>query len=367
MAPDAIVVGAGPAGLATSRELSRAGVGHRVLERGPSVGHTWAHLYDSLVLHTGKHLSALPGMPFPRATPLFPTRSDFLSYLEHYADAFRVPLTTGADVTSARPENGGWTVRTESGTGVGARALVFATGIVANPQVPPIPGADRFTGRMIHSVEYRRPDPFVGQNVLVVGAGNSAGEIATELAAAGARVTLAVRSGARVVPRELFGVPIQYVAVALSPLPRSAQQTIQRLTGRLGEAVRGRSPLPPPPPGKCSDVPLIGFQLADALRAGTIRLEGGITAFTETGARFDDDSVETFDSVILATGYKAAVQPLGSVIRIDQCGFARRRNRVVSADHAGLYFVGHNYDTRGGLRNIARDARLAANLIARSL
>jgi Predicted flavoprotein involved in K+ transport len=69
---DALIVGAGPAGLATSRELSRAGVEHRVLERGDVIGHTWANLYDGLVLHTGKHLSALPGLPFRASTPLFP-------------------------------------------------------------------------------------------------------------------------------------------------------------------------------------------------------------------------------------------------------------------------------------------------------
>ena len=365
MTLDAIVVGAGPAGLATSRELSRAGVDHRVLERGPSVGHTWAHLYDSLVLHTGKHLSALPGMPFPRATPLFPTRRDFLGYLDRYADAFRVPLLPNARVTSARREHSGWVVRTEDGVERRASAVVFATGIVANPRIPSIPGVDRFTGPIIHSVEYRRPDPFRDQHVLVVGAGNSAGEIAAELAAAGVRVTLAVRSGARVVPRELFGVPIQYLAVALSPLPRAAQQAIQCVTARLGEVVRGPSPLPPPPPARCSDVPLIGFYLADALRAGAIGLKRGIAAFADTGVRFEDGSVEPFDSAILATGYTAAVQPLGDSIRLDQCGFALRRDRVASADLAGLYFVGHNYDTRGGLRNIAQDARIAANLISR--
>jgi putative flavoprotein involved in K+ transport len=103
----AVVVGAGPAGLATSYELTRAGIDHVVLERGDAIGHTWANLYDGLVLHTGKHLSALPGMPFPRSTPLFPTRSDFLGYLNRYARTFRLPIETGADVTSADRDHAG--------------------------------------------------------------------------------------------------------------------------------------------------------------------------------------------------------------------------------------------------------------------
>lgn len=361
---DAIVVGAGPAGLAASRELSRRGIAHIVLERGASAGHTWLHLYDSLVLHTGKHLSALPGMRLARDTPLFPTRHDFVAYLEAYAQAFRVPLMTDAHVTVARREQSGWIVRLDRGDELRARSLVFATGIVANPYEPTIPGRERYGGRVLHSVAYRRPEPFVGQRVLVVGAGNSAGEIAAELAASGAEVTISVRSGARAVPRALLGVPIQYVAVALNPLPRRARQAIQRLTARAGELVRGPTPLPPPPPDKCSDIPLIGFHLVDALRAGRIRLETGIAGFSATGAVFEEGGEDRFDVVILATGFRAALGPLAGSIRLDRCGFAVRRDRVADADLPDLYFVGHNYDARGGLRNIALDAPLAAAQVA---
>jgi cation diffusion facilitator CzcD-associated flavoprotein CzcO len=174
----ALVIGAGPAGLATSAALARAGVSHRVIERGSAVGHTWENLYDSLTLHTAKRFSALPGLPFPTSTPTFPTRRDFLDYLARYADTFRVPLETRADVTAVARAADGWIVRTAAGAQMRARALVIATGIVANPYEPAIPDRDRFRGRVLHSASYRRPDAFVGQRVLVVGAGNSAGEIA---------------------------------------------------------------------------------------------------------------------------------------------------------------------------------------------
>src|SRR2546425_11258164 len=85
-----LVVGAGPAGLATSQQLRARGVPHRVLERGDDVGHTWANLYDSLTLHTGKHMSGLPGMPLPRSAPLFVPREEFLHYLRRYARAFEI-------------------------------------------------------------------------------------------------------------------------------------------------------------------------------------------------------------------------------------------------------------------------------------
>jgi indole-3-pyruvate monooxygenase len=362
-APDVVIIGAGPAGLATSRELTARAIPHVVLERGPAIAHTWENLYDGLVLHTGKLFSALPGMPFPKSTPVFPTRRDFLDYLARYADKFRVPVTTSSDVTAIMRAGGGWRVRIADGAGFSSRAVVVATGIVANPVIPVFPGQSQFAGAVMHSVAYRRPQPHARERVLVVGAGNSAGEIAEELAQAGARVVVSVRSGVRVVPRELLGIPIQYFGVAIGLLPASIQRAINNLSSSI--AARSRPPvLPHGAIGQCSAVPLIGFHLVDAIRAGTIRLKPGPTEFTRTGVRFADATEEPFDRVILATGYRAALGLLGDQVRTDACGFARRRDRVISIDQPNLYFVGHNYDTRGGLRNIHHDAQAAARRIA---
>src|SRR5580765_136079 len=362
--PDVLVIGAGPAGLATSRELARAGVAHAVLERGDAIGHTWTHLYDSLVLHTGKHLSVLPGLPYPKATPLFPSRVDFIEYLRTYAAKFIVPVETGADVSAIEREASEWIVRTTDGATRRARALVIATGVVANPFLPELPNRAAFGGRVSHSVEYRRPGDARGRKLAIVGAGNSAGEIAAELAEAGADVTLAVRSGAAIVPRQLFGLPIQYVSLLLSPLPRAVQRAIAVSLGAVAGRIRGSAVLPPPPRSPCPKIPLIGLHLADAIKAGRVRVRGAVEAFTATGMRFADGGDEPFDEVILATGYRAALAPLGRLIHIDPCGFACRRHRVESLDQPGLYFVGHTYDTRGAIFNIGRDARRAATGIS---
>jgi NAD(P)-dependent dehydrogenase (short-subunit alcohol dehydrogenase family) len=363
---EALVIGAGPAGLATSQQLAQRGVNHVVLERGPRAGHTWASLYDGLVLHTGKHLSALPGMPFPPTTPLFPSRDDFLRYLTRYADAFRIPLETGANVVAVERTGEQWTVRTSARREFRARAIVVATGILSNPRRAAMLHADRFDGPMIHSVEYRRPAGSEGQRVLVVGAGNSAGEIAVELARAGAIVTVAVRSGARVVPLRLLGIPIQYIAAPLSRLPRKAQSVIAEVIATAAERIRGAAVLPRPADSNCAGVPLIGFHLVDAVRAGSIALKPGVAEFTRHGARFVDGSESAFDRVILATGYTAALGVLGNLVRTDECGFAARRDRVVSVDQPDLYYVGHNYDVRGGLRNIALDARRVGRIVRRA-
>jgi putative flavoprotein involved in K+ transport len=338
-----------------------------VLERGESIAHTWTRLYDGLVLHTGKHLSALPGLRFPASTPLFPTRMDFLEYLDRYSSTFQLPVTCGADVISVRRDDDRWSVALGDGRSLTTGAVVIATGIVSTPHVPEFPHRARFTGRVIHSVEYRRPQPFAGERVLVVGAGNSSGEISAELADAGAHVTVSIRSGARVVPRQIFGIPIQYVGAALRHVPQRWLARVMSVTGGLAKWIRGAPALPPAVDSPCSTVPLIGFHLVDGVKSGRIQLATAVSEFTPDGMRFLDGSEQRFDSVILATGYRATLDMLGPEIARDRCGFANRRDRVVSADAPGLYFVGHNFDVAGALRNIAQDAQIAARFIAAQL
>lgn len=360
----AVVVGAGPAGLATSRELHRRGIEHVVLERGDGPGHTWAHQYDSLVLHTTKRLSSLPGLPFPSSTPTFPSRLQLLDYLEHYAASFRLPVqadTTVSEVTSA---NGpGWIVQTSRGE-LRARTLVVATGIASNPHVPRFEGLDSFGGTVLHSHAYRRPDVFAGRRVLVVGAGNSAGEIAAELAASGVPVTIAVRSGANVIPREILGIPCQYLGLAIGSLPRWLWSPALKTVDRAVSLVRGPSLVPPATGGGCTTVPLIGSHLPDAIRSGRLKLKGGIGRFASDEVNFADGSRAGFDVVLLATGYRPATGFLGGLVTMDECSLPCRRRTVASAEHGALYFVGFTPGVRGTLYNIRHEARLAAAEIA---
>ena len=360
------MVGGGPAGLATSQRLHRLRVPHRVLERGDTVGYTWANLYDSLTLHTGKHMSSLPDMPFPRSAPLFLPRPQFLDYLRRYAERFQLPIDTGRTVERIVRTNGTWTVATSRGD-LTARVVVVATGIVANPRTPHFPGQERFGGRIAHSVVYRRPDGYAGRRVLVVGVGNSGAEIGSEIARAGGKVTVAVRSGANVVPLTLAGLPIQYVSYWVRKLPRRTQEGAVALVQLLTQLRRGKPVFPRAAHSPLDEIPIIGFHLVDAITQGLIEVRGGVAELTAEGARFTDGAADGFDEIILATGFAAALGPLGALVQLDAKGFARRRDRVVSVDQPRLYFVGHNYDATGGLYNISRDAELAARLIAGEL
>ena len=356
------VIGAGPAGLAASYSLARKNLDHVVLEMGEAPGHSWSNVYESLRLHTGKHMSALPGMPFPRTTPLFPGRQTFLDYLQEYARRFKLPIETGCTVTAVRRQHGGWRLTTAKGE-MWVQHLVVATGIMPAPNVPRFQGQEEYRGQVIHTAVYRRPEPYALKRVLVVGVGNSGAEIATELNRAGAQVTISIRSGANFVPRTLLGVPIQYYSRWMQVLPIPLRELLASASTGLVERLRGGPVIQKPGYGPLERQPVIGFGLVNAVRDGSIAAKPGIQSFTGDGALFADGSSDAFDEVILATGYRAAIGILDSMVRRDERGFAAR-DRVLSVDQPNLYFVGHNYGMIGALLNIARDAGLVAGMIA---
>ena len=358
----AVVVGAGPAGLATSRELARRGVEHLVLE-GSSIGSSWAGYYRSLVLHTGRHLSHLPGRRIPRDVPLFPPRERFLGYLREYAAHFALPVREGVRVLSARPDDGGWLLETSAG-GFRADALIVATGIAGGPERPVLPGEKLFTGEILHSSAYVEPSPFRGRRVLVVGVGNSGGEIAGELASAGAEVAVSVRSGTHMMPLRILGLPSQYWAALFSVFPPAVAEGVARGIAALRRALTGPPPLPLPDRPVLARAPLIGDTLPAAIRAGRVRLRGPIERLLPGGVRFVDGSEESFDAIILATGYRPAVAFLEGVVTLDAAGFPLREG-VRSAERAGLFFVGHRYQASGALAAIRGDARAVAREVAR--
>ena len=235
-----VIVGGGPGGLAVSQQLTVRGISNVILERGDYAGWMWGQVYDSLRLHTGKHLSFLPGMSFPAQASLFPTRSEFASYLESYVDKFLLPIRTGVEATGLLRENGSWMVETVAAR-YRASAIVVATGIMSSPVLPDFLGTSSYTGLMFRSTVYRRPDERLGRSILVVGIGNSAAEIASELANAGREVSVSVRSGANVIPRSIAGIPSQYFGWSMSWLPIPIQRRIVRGTGLIGNLLRGRS------------------------------------------------------------------------------------------------------------------------------
>jgi len=202
---ETIIIGAGPAGLACASALRAKSCPSVVLEAADKLAASWRRHYDRLHLHTEKRHSALPGRPMPTGFPKYPSRLQIIDYLEDYARANDLHVIAGKMVTCVR-KKANWIVETADGDVLEARTVIIATGLSNSPVRPHWTGQDTFKGNIIHSCEYRNAFDLNAGRILVVGFGNSAGEIALECAEAGLEVAMSVRGPVNIVPREMFGV-----------------------------------------------------------------------------------------------------------------------------------------------------------------
>src|SRR5436190_21977907 len=193
MTTSALVVGAGPAGVASAACLKGRGVEVTVLEAGSAPGEAWRHHYRRLRLHTVKQHSGLPGFPFPGDVPRYPSRAEVVQYLERYAAHFEIVPRVGERVRRIHAAGDALAVEGDGGTRR-ADVVVVAVGRNRVPNPDRLPGQEAFVGRVVQARDYDDGAPFAAQRVLVVGAGNTGAEIALDLAEHGARPTLSVRT-----------------------------------------------------------------------------------------------------------------------------------------------------------------------------
>lgn len=364
------IIGAGPAGLAVAACAKLAGHRVRLLERGDRIAPAWHRHYDRLHLHTPKAASALPGLPMPAGWPRYPSRPQVTEYLEAYAVRFGLGPACGAEVTDVSRAGAGWQVSHRCGTEI-CDAVVVATGMADRPCRPDLPGLDRFPGPVLHSSAYRNPGSLPGARCLVVGFGNSGGEIALELSEAGRGVDLVVRSPVQLLPRELLGIPIVQFGLLQRMLPYRIADAITAPVLRLAVGDFRRYGLARPRKGPVAQiredgkVPLIDIGTLARIRSGAIRVRPAVARFEATTAHFDDGSTAEYDAVLLATGYTVDLRPILPTIpeALDALG----RPRVSGAAAVpGLYFCAYRPSPNGQLRAIGAEAGAIAAALSRA-
>jgi indole-3-pyruvate monooxygenase len=365
---DVLVIGAGPAGLATSACLRREGVAHVVLERDERIAGAWHRHYDRLHLHTTKTYSGLPMTPWPKEAPRYPAREQVVQYLQAYAAEHRVAPRLGITVHSVQYGGGRFAVDTTAGA-MTPRVVVIATGYNGVPKLPSIPGMDRFHGSAIHAGVYKNAAPYRGKRTLVVGCGNSGAEIALDLAEQGVDVSMVVRGPVHVVPRDLLGRPTQHTNVLLSHLPLALRDAIAVGTIGLvvGDLSRWGILRPAVGPNRMIEehgrIPILDIGTIAMIKQGKIRVLPAVREILPEAVRFADGAQHPFDAIIFATGYSPGLDHI--IPGFEAIADARGRPNRFGAETAipGLYFTGFRNPPTGALREIA----LEAPRIARSI
>jgi cation diffusion facilitator CzcD-associated flavoprotein CzcO len=338
-----IVIGAGPAGLASATELGRKGIPATVLEQGDGVGTSWRGRYDRLRLNSSRWFSTLPGARFAKGTGVFPSRDDVVTYLEDYAERFATDVRLGTRLERIDRDGAGWMLRTSSGD-IPAGQVIVASGHEHTPFIPEWPGRDRFKGPFLHAAEYRNPESFQDDDVLVVGPGCSGTEIAYDLAVGGARrVRLAVRTPPNIIKRSPIGPLLANLMLKLPPerADRIMKRVRRKEIGDLSEYG-----LPEPEEGLFSRLRRLGVapaivddEVLDAIRSRRIEIVAGVESLEDGGVGLADGSRIEPDAVIAATGYRPGLEPLAEHLGVlDERGVPRAL--LGDAVAPGLRFIG---------------------------
>jgi len=367
---ETIIIGAGPAGLACAAMLGAHGHSSLVLEKEKHLAAPWHRHYDRLHLHTHKMHSGLPGKPMPRSFPKYPSRLQVIEYLEDYAHSNAVKIRFLESVTSIQKDES-WTVRTDNGTFT-AKNVVVASGLAHTPIRPRWEGQEKFGGRILHSSEFRNAAGLSATRVLVVGFGNSAGEIALECAEAGSYVGLSVRSPVNIIPREMFGLPTVSIAIAQQYFPYRLIDTMNApfLRKRFGKiekfGLEWAREGPLTTIMEKGRTPLIDIGTVEKIKSEDIRVFGEIARFDDRRVHFADGRSEYFDAIVLATGYRPALDSLlpDHANRLQGADCPARGQLHPRGD--GLYYCGFNVLPTGHLRQIGKEAQRIAALIDRN-
>lgn len=336
-----LIIGGGPAGLAAGACLSKRGVPFRILDREGEPGGAYRQMFAGIVLASPVAFSALPGLPLPEHTE-YVSAGEYAAYLRRYADHHRLSLTR-ATVDRVEREGAGFVVHA-GGEAMRAPAVIVATGMWSFPVKPDL----GTTARVIHARDFQGPGAHQEPRVLVVGGGASAVEIAEVLARAGRPVVISARSGVQLMRRKLLGVDLHWFGVPLQKLPLSL--------------IRGRCERPP-------TLPATDLGFSSLKKSGAIVERPGIRSVSGATFRFTDGTEETFDLVILSTGFRYDTPFLpAEVARAPGGHLATREGESVS--WPGLFAIGAPCATEvfsEFLQGVARDAPKIADRLARSL
>ncbi len=379
--PKICVIGAGPSGITAAKNLIQQGLTNfTVFEKNSQLGGNWVYdernnhssIYETTHIISSKRLSEYEDFPMPADYPDYPSHSQLLTYFNDYAQHFGVNKfirfnTTVEQIT--RETEGQWRVlyRDEAGNHEEIfDHLLIANGHHWDPLMPSYPG--EFKGSILHSHQYKKSEPFKNKRVLVVGAGNSACDVAVETARISAKTCISTRSGQHIFPKFILGKATDVAFAKINRLPLWCKQYFAGVMIRLLQGRYEKYKLKKPDSKPLADHPTINSELLYFIRHGKIFPRDGIERFDGNDVYFVDGSSEAFDVVIFATGYKISF-PFFSKELID---YSELRHiplyqKMLSSKFDNLFFIGL-FQPQGCIWPLADyQAKIAASMIKGTL
>ncbi|ONH89754.1 hypothetical protein PRUPE_8G014100 [Prunus persica] len=372
---DVVIVGAGPAGIATSACLNRLNISNVVLEREDCYASLWKkRSYDRLKLHLAKQFCELPHMPFPPNAPKYVPKDQFVEYLDSYVSHFKIqPLYHRVVETAfydADVEK--WHVIVKN-TSLDAQEiylgkfLVVASGENSEGYIPQVQGLDSFGGEFMHSSKYENGKKYSGKNVLVVGCGNSGMEIAYDLSNSGANTSIVVRSPIHVLTKEIVFLGM----VMAKYIPINLVDNVMVILSKLRFGDLSKYGIRRPKSGpfflkEKGQAPIIDVGSVNKIRTGELKVVPSITSIQGDNIEFENGCKDRFDAIVFATGYKSTVLNWlkdGHNLFNDD-GMPKQSFPNNWKGKNGLYCAGFS---RRGLFGISHDARMIISDISFAL
>jgi Flavin-binding monooxygenase-like len=351
--PTVCLIGAGSSGIAVAKALHERGIPFDCFEASDRVGGNWvfgnknemSSAYRSLHINTSRERMEYSDFPMPKSYPDFPHHTHIAAYFDDYVDHFgfrdRIAFETKVE-HAARGEDGVWTIKLDSGEERRYDALAVANGHHWNPRWPEPPFPGEFEGLQMHAHYYLDNEPFKDQNVIVVGIGNSAMDIAVESSFVAKRTILSSRRGAHILPKYLFGKPIDQIGVNkfTGAVPFAVRKATLSAMYRLGVGKVEDYGLPRPDHELGEAHPTISADFLNRVAHGEIVHRPNIAELLGDRVRFEDGSVEQADAIVYCTGYKVTFPFFDEGLIAAPDNDLPLFRRVFHPDYDNVFFAG---------------------------
>ena len=346
------IIGAGSSGMAAAKALAARGVAFEGFEIGSDIGGMWRYqndnglssAYRSLHIDTSRNNLGYPDHPIPARYPDFLAHDEVLEWLESYAQRFDLKrhFRFRCEVERVEPDtDGAWRVTLAGGDVRRYRAVIVANGHLWDPRLAVFDGS--FDGEQLHSHHYRTAEPFAGKNVLVIGIGNSAVDIAVDVCKSARRTFLSTRRSAWVMPKYIMGIPVDRFSAFFARklhLPTPVTRTLVRWLSVLVVGDQRRFGVPRPQHAVWREHATLSQELLPYCGHGWIRMKPNVRALQGEHVAFDDGSVEQVDAIIQATGYRASFPFLDRQLFQVTEDIPALYRRMAPPQLPGLYFPG---------------------------